>query len=77
MYNKKDIPKLEERIKVLIHQEGTDESEVLEDFLNEIATPKTGLIYKPGENGAPGHLEIADGWTEDKEGNIIPYPSPK
>lgn len=72
MYNKKDIPELEAKIAKKIAKEGTDESSIVERFIEEIADPSTGLIYKPGENGAPGHLVVAEGWMVNEDGNIIP-----
>lgn len=71
MYNKKDIPELEAKIAAKIAKEGTDESSIVERFIEEIADPSTGLIYKPGENGAPGHLVIAEGWIFNDAGNIV------
>lgn len=72
MYNKKDIPNLEAKIAAAIAEDGSDETPRVEKLIEEIADPSTGLIYKPGENGAPGHLVIADGWMADEKGNIVP-----
>ena len=73
MYNVKDIPKLENKIRLAIEAEGTDETPGIEHMINDIACPNTGLIYKPGENGKVGHLVIANGWKMDDNGNIVRY----
>lgn len=71
MYNKKDIPNLEAKIAAAIAEDGSDETPGVEKLVSDIANPGTGLIYKPGENGAPGHLVVADGWMVDGNGNIV------
>lgn len=71
MYNKKDIPELEAKIAAAIAAEGTDETPGVENLINEIAGPSTGLIYRPGSDGKPGNLAIAEGWIFDNSGNIV------
>lgn len=71
MYNKNQIAELEIKIADAIKEDGTDESDRVTKLVANIASPNTGLIYKPGINGAPGHLIIADGWIPDKYGNIV------
>ena len=71
MYNKNDIPNLEEKIATAIAVDGSDETPGVENLINEFTGPSTGLIYKPGDNGTPGHLIVAEGWIVDNNGNII------
>lgn len=71
MYKKEQIKELEARIAAAIKEDGTDESERVTAMVADIASPNTGLIYKPGPDGAPGHLVIADGWIADENGSIV------
>lgn len=71
MYNLKDIERLEAEIANAIKAEGSDETPGIESLVGNIASPNTGLIYKPGENGAPGHLVIAEGWIANNNGDIV------
>lgn len=71
MYNKNQIKELEAKIAAAIKADGSDETPGVEKLVGNIASPNTGLIYKPGADGAPGHLEIAEGWIVDEHGNIV------
>lgn len=72
MYNKNQIKELEAKIAAAIATDGSDETPGVENLINEITGPGTGLIYTPGPDGAPGNLKIADGWMADANGNIVP-----
>lgn len=71
MYNKNQIKELEAKIAAAIKADGSDETPGVEKLVRDIADPSTGLIYKPGPDGAPGHLVIAEGWIADSNGNIV------
>lgn len=71
MYNKNQIAELEARIAAAIKEDGTDESERVTAVVADIASPNTGLIYKPGPDGSPGHLDIAEGWVIAGDGRIV------
>lgn len=71
MYNKNQIAELEARIAAAIKEDGTDESERVTAMVADIASPNTGLIYKPGSKGSPGHLDIAEGWAVADDGSIV------
>lgn len=71
MYNKNQIAELEAKIANAIKEDETDESDRVTELVASIASPNTGLIYKPGNDGAPGHLIIAEGWIVDEHGNIV------
>ncbi len=71
MYNKNQITEFEAKIAAAIKEDGTDESQRVEDMVAEITGPQTGLIYTPGPDGAPGTLSPADGWDYDADGNLI------
>ena len=71
MYNKNQIAELEARIAAAIKEDGTDESERVTAVVADIASPNTGLIYKPGPDGSPGHLAIAEGWAVADDGRIV------
>lgn len=71
MYNIKEINELEAKIAAAIAADGSDETPGVENLVSEIASPNTGLIYKPGPDGAPGHLIVAEGWVPDADGNIV------
>lgn len=67
----KEIPELEAKIAAAIAADGSDETPGVENLVEEITGPQNGLIYKPGPNGAPGHLVVAEGWAPDAAGNIV------
>lgn len=71
MYNKNQIKELEAKIAAAIATDGSDETPGVENLINEIAGPGTGLIYRPGPCGIPGSLELAEGYIYDNDGNIV------
>lgn len=62
MYNKKDIPMLEEKL-----VSAAVGGEIPQDLMDSITGPGTGLLYD--EDSAK--LRLADGWIFDDEGNIV------
>lgn len=67
-YNKRQIPKLEEKIRELIKKEGSDETKKVEEVVQYVTGPNAGLIYDP----ETGSLRLAEGWVYDEEENIVP-----
>lgn len=65
MVNKKDIPKMEAELNAA---KGTDCYEKLRD---KYEGPGVGLDY----DEESGKLHIAEGWTADPDGNIVPVDS--
>lgn len=67
MYNKKDMKKLEEKLKQGINIDGTFKEPWASKLLDDVTGPTTGMIYEYDEQ----RLHLADGYVFDSDGNIV------
>lgn len=67
MFNKKDMPEIEDKLKKLIDTDGTFKEPCAEKYLKDVTGPSSGLVYEYDEQ----RLHLADGWTFDADGNIV------
>lgn len=67
MINRKEISEMEARIKEMIAAEGTDESQKVEELVQQVTGPAAGLIYDPDT----GCLNLAEGYIFDNAGNVV------
>lgn len=71
MVNVSQIPEIEKNIQNLIIRDNTDESPAVTEYIMEVTGPASGIIYKPGENGAMGKIVIAEGYAPLPNGDIV------
>ena len=67
MIDRKEIAEMEVKIKEMIAAEGTDESQKVEELVQQVTGPAAGLIYDP----ETGHLNLAEGYIFDNTGNVV------